>query len=164
MHIWSSIKSQSTDKIIPVINNAKRERSTGEMLSWNKSRPCDKTVKSHISHCVYDSALESSTVYALEHNEHVKSYAKNDHLGFYVNYFYKGVTKRYMPDFLVKLNNDVTLILETKGIESEQDRIKRRALHDWVKAVNGIKIFGEWRCDISLSSADIDGIISRHIQ
>ena len=164
MHIWSSIKSKSTERIIPVIDNARRERSTGEMLSWYTSRPCDETAKSHISHCVYDSALEASTVYALEHNVNVKSYAKNDHLGFYVNYVYGGVTRRYVPDFLIKLTNDVTLILESKGIESEQDRIKRMALQDWVKAVNGIKIFGEWRCDMSLSSADINGIIARYIQ
>ena len=162
-HIWSSIKSESTEKIIPVINNSRRERSTGDMLSWYTSRPCHETTKSHISHCVYDSALESSTMYALEHNANVKSYAKNDHLGFYVNYVYKGQVKRYVPDFFVRLENNITLILETKGIESEQDKEKKRALSDWVKAVNGTKRFGEWACDMSKSPADIDGIIAKYI-
>ncbi|MBQ3695292.1 MAG: DEAD/DEAH box helicase family protein [Synergistaceae bacterium] len=162
-HIWSSIKSESTEKIIPVINNSRRERSTGDMLSWYTSRPCHETIKSHISHCVYDSALESSTMYALEHNANVKSYAKNDHLGFYVNYVYKGQVKRYVPDFFVRLKNNITLILETKGIESEQDKEKKRALSDWIKAVNNTNRFGEWACDMSKSPADIDGIIAKYI-
>ncbi|MBQ9629819.1 MAG: hypothetical protein IJR43_11250, partial [Synergistaceae bacterium] len=139
------------------------ERSTGDMLSWYTSRPCHETIKSHISHCVYDSALESATMYALEHNANVKSYAKNDHLGFYVNYVYKGQVKRYVPDFFVRLKNNITLILETKGIESEQDKEKKRALSDWIKAVNNTNRFGEWACDMSKSPADIDGIIAKYI-
>ena len=160
-HIWSWIKSETTEKIIPVMN--KRVHSTGDMLSWWTTRPCDKTVKSHISHCVYDSALGAATVYALEHNEHVKSYAKNEHLGFYVNYVYDGSVKRYIPDFFVRLENGTTLIVETKGILTEQDREKLRALKDWVEAVNGTNRFGKWACDISRNSADIDSIIEKYI-
>ena len=38
--------------------------------------------------------------------------------------------KRYVPDFFVRLENNITLILETKRIESEQDKEKKRALRD----------------------------------
>lgn len=162
-NLWSSIKSTNTEEIRPVFYEGKRERSTEEMPNWWTARPNDITQKSHINRCVYDSTWESSEAYCLEHNENVKAWAKNDHLGFHVNYCFEGRTWRYYPDFLIKLANQKMLILEVKGIESEQDRIKFAALTDWVKAVNGIKIFGEWSCDMSKSPADIDGIIAKYI-
>ena len=52
--------------------------------------------------------------------------------------------------------------MRSKGRLSEQDKEKKSALEDWIKAVNSTKDWGEWRCDISRSAADIDGIIEKH--
>ena len=67
-----------------------------------------------------------------------------------------------MPDFLIKLDNGINLILEVKGQRTEQALIKERALKDWVDAVNSTKEWGEWRCDISRNPGDIDGIIKKY--
>ncbi|MBQ7594247.1 MAG: DEAD/DEAH box helicase family protein [Synergistaceae bacterium] len=162
-HLWNYITSESRDVIRPVFNSMKRIMSTEEMHSWYTGRSNEITRKSHVNRCVFDSRWEASEAYKLDHNPNVKAWVKNDHLGFYVSYVFKGAERRYLPDFLIKLENDRMLILEVKGLESEQDKIKRERLSDWVKAVNGIKIFGEWACDISKSPADIDEIIAKYI-
>ena len=79
-----------------------------------------------------------------------------------MSYLYNGIIRRYFPDFLIKLDGEKYLILEVKGQESEQDKIKRRALQDWCKAVNRVKDYGFWSCDVSQSPADIDGIILKY--
>ena len=110
-----------------------------------------------------DSTWEDAIAYSLDKNPDVKAWAKNDHLGFAVKYVYGGTTRKYLPDFLVKLVNGKTLILEVKGIESEQDIAKREALCEWVKAVNAVHTYGEWVCDSCMSPAEIDGVIIKYL-
>jgi type III restriction enzyme len=38
--------------------------------------------------------------------------------------------RKYRPDFLARLSNGETLILETKGQDTEQDQVKRRYLDE----------------------------------
>ena len=40
--------------------------------------------------------------------------------------------------------NGLTLILETKGYEPDQDTAKHEAAHRWVSAVNNWGRMGEW--------------------
>jgi type III restriction enzyme len=68
----------------------------------------------------------------------------------------------YYPDFLIKLDNEKILVLETKGQDSSLVREKRRALAEWVEAVNSLREYGQWRCDTSFNVADVDGIIEKH--
>ena len=161
-HMWQGIRSRSYEEIVAMFPQGKRERSTGEMASWYTSRPAYRTHKSHINLCVCDSTWEDSAADALDKHSDVKAWAKNDHLGFAVKYVYVGAARKYLPDFLVKLVNGKTLILEVKGIESEQDIAKREALCEWVKAVNAVKSYGEWLCDSCTSPAEIEGVIARH--
>lgn len=51
-------------------------------------------------------------------------YARNDQLNFTIPYEFMGVSYHYEPDYLVKLTNDITLVLELKGMETDQDRAK----------------------------------------
>jgi type III restriction enzyme len=70
-------------------------------------------------------------------------YARNDHLEFVIPYEYLGVSHGYTPDFLVRLTNGVTLILEIKGYEDEQDRAKHQAARRWISAVNNLGQLGK---------------------
>ena len=160
--MWQGIRSTNYEEAIPMFPQGKRERSTGEMVSWWTSRPAYMTRKSHINLCVCDSTWEDSAAYALDRNPYVKAWAKNDHLGFSVRYVFGGTVRRYLPDFLVKLANDKTLILEVKGQLTEQDEAKLAALREWIEAVNNHKAYGEWACDVSASPADVDGVIARY--
>jgi len=92
----------------------------------------------------------------------VPAYAKNDHLGFNIYYLWNGARRRYVPDFLVRLANGQTLVLEIKGEDSEQNRAKRDALDIWVKAVNAKGGFGTWCWDVASQPAQIQDIVSKH--
>lgn len=162
-HLWDYIKLEETEKIAPVFDTNRRIRSTADMPTWYTTKPCHITQKSHISHCVFDSAWEATESYILEKNSNVDSWAKNDHLGFVIEYVYEGVIRKYVPDFLIKLSNGKMLILETKGKETAKDVEKRKALKEWIKAVNELKEFGEWYNDVSYNVADVDGIIEKYM-
>lgn len=161
-NLWKSISSDNSENIIPVYDRFEKVNSTGDMPRWWTAKPNQITKKSHINRCTFDSTWEDSAAYHLDKNPDVKAWAKNDHLGFSIYYLYNGEIKRYLPDFLIKLNNDVNLILEIKGKFTEQDKAKKEALNDWIKAVNNAKEFGRWECDISKNPADIDGIIAKY--
>ena len=83
-------------------------------------------------------------------------------LRFGQHYTFNGVSHTYYPDFLIKLNNGKTLVLETKGQDSPEVQEKRRALEEWVEAVNSLKDYGEWCSDISFNITDVDGIIDKY--
>ena len=162
-HLWSFIKLEQTEKIAPIFDPNKKIRSTADMPTWFTSKPCYITKTSQISHCVFDSAWESTESYVIEKNPHVIAWAKNDHLGFEILYVFDGVVRKYLPDFLIRLDNGKTLILETKGQETRRDKEKRKALSEWVSAVNSLGEYGEWCNDVSYNIADVDGIIARYI-
>ena len=84
-------------------------------------------------------------------------------LGFEILYIFDGVVRKYLPDFLIRLDNRKTLILETKGQETRRDKEKRKALSEWVAAVNSLGEYGEWCNDVSYNIADVEGIIAKYI-
>jgi type III restriction enzyme len=53
------------------------------------------------------------------------------------------------------------LVLETKGQKTKQSEAKRKALEEWIRAVNGTGEYGEWYSDVSYNVADVDGIIAQ---
>jgi type III restriction enzyme len=162
-HLWRFIEFQTTTQIVPFFNPNGKIRSTGDMQKWWTSKNREPLKKSHISHCVYDSTWEAAEAYRIEKNPKVFSFAKNDHLGFGIQYTYNGISHTYYPDFLIKLNNGKTLVLETKGQDSPEVQEKRHALEEWVTAVNSLKEYGEWCSAISFNIADVDGIIEGYL-
>ena len=161
-HLWSFIKLEQTEKIVPIFDPNKKIRSTADMPTWFTSKPCCITKTSQVSHCVFDSAWEATESYVIEKNPHVTAWVKNDHLGFEILYVFDGVIRKYLPDFLIRLDNGKTLILETKGQETRRDKEKRKALSEWVAAINSLGEYGEWCNDVSYNIADVDGIIARY--
>jgi len=160
-HIWSEIRAENTQKLTAIFDKERPIRSTSDVRTWYTSKPCEMIDKSHISHCVYDSGWEASEAYFLEKSKHVKSFVKNDHLGFYILYNFKGVIRKYYPDFMIRLINGEYLILETKGVDSQQNQTKREFLNEWVKAVNTHGGFGKWNWAVSFHPSDLEQIILR---
>lgn len=158
-HLLDAVRQENTELLEPVFDRGHPIRSTGEMRAWYTGKPCTRTKKSHINVCVYDSTWESSDAFMLDNSDAVAAWAKNDHLGFEIAYLYQGVVRKYRPDFLVRLTNGDMLILETKGEESEQDRVKHRYLDEWVKAINAHGGFGYWRWAVARKPGDIQDIL-----
>ena len=163
-HIWEAIRFENTEHIEPVFDSDKSIRSTTDMRTWYTGKPCEPTNKSHINHCVYDSTWEATEAFELEHNADVEAWVKNDHLGFEILYIFKGVVRKYRPDFLIRLKTGHMLILETKGQETQQDKTKREFLKEWVEAVNQHGGFGIWHSAVSTHPDDVAGIIKEVIQ
>jgi type III restriction enzyme len=160
-HLWDAIRQENTAKLTPVFDREHPIRSTGEMRTWYTGKPCARTSKSHINVCVYDSTWEASDAFALDDSKHVKAWAKNDHLGFEILYIYRGVVRKYRPDFLIRLTNGRMLVLETKGQDTEQDQVKRRYLDEWIKAVNTHGGFGQWSSAVARQPGEIQDVLMR---
>jgi type III restriction enzyme len=112
--------------------------------------------------CVYDSRWEANESLELDRNQNVRAWVKNDHIGFEITYSFKGIIHKFRPDYMVRLTNGRTLILEVKGQDDQQNQTKREFLSEWVRAVNGHGGFGEWAADVSRHPKDVLEILERH--
>jgi type III restriction enzyme len=143
-HVWEAVRQENTERRAPVFDRDHPIRSTGQMRTWYTGKPCERTKKSHINFCVYDSTWEASDAFVLDESSEVSAWVKNDHLGFEIFYLCKGVVRKYRPDFLVRLSNGEMWVLETKGEVSEEDKIKQEYLNEWCEAVTEHGGFGRW--------------------
>jgi len=160
-HIANAIRPDNIETLEPVFDSDRPIRSTADMRTWYTSKPCEPAKKSHINFCVFDSTWEATEAFQLDRSKNVNAWVKNDHLGFDITYIFKGIVKKYWPDFLIKLINGEYLILETKGQESAEDKTKRQFLAEWVQAVNEKGGFGKWKSEVSYNPSDIPDILDK---
>ncbi len=87
---------------------------------------------------------------------------RNDHLEFAIDYEFNGTQHSYMPDFLIKLKNGITLVLEVKGFEDEQARAKHEAAKRWCEAVSAWGEMGKWKFDVCKDPKKLRDILASH--
>lgn len=104
----------------------------------------------------------------LENYPRVLAYAKNQALGFEVPYLDGAVTRRYIPDFLVRLDvgedEPLNLVLEVKGFRGENAKLKAGTMRDlWIPGVNALGGFGKWEfaefCDWAVMEKDFATLV-----
>jgi len=107
--------------------------------------------KCHINIAVCDSGWELEFCRVIESHPQVRSYVKNDGLGFSIPYRYGSEVRDYRPDFIIHLddgqgNSDLlNLIVEIKGYRREDAKEKRATSQNyWVPGVNQLKRYGRW--------------------
>jgi len=161
-HVCKHITDSNTEARRIHLNEARPIKSTSDMRTWYTKKPTETAAKSHISLAPWDSKWEMGTEQELERNGNVISWVKNDHIGFVIKYLYNGILHDYYPDFLIRLGNSVTLVLEIKGVDDNQNKEKRRYLEEWVDAVNEDGNYGTWTWDVAFSPSEVGGIISKH--
>lgn len=152
-HLEALIQQQNTLRLEPVFDSERPIGSTREMRTWYTTRVCEPTKHSQVSHIVVDSGWEKYAADILESHPQVAAWAKNDHLGFQILYLWGGSKRKYVPDFLIRYRSGKTLVLEIKGEDSHQDKVKRSALGQWVDAVNAHGGFGMWAADSVVDEA-----------
>lgn len=162
-HVNRFVSAQNTEKLEAVFDESYPIGSTARMRPWLTTRPCQATQKSQISHVVYDSAWEKVVADLCEKEQHVVAWAKNDHLDFVVRYLWRGSSRNFVPDYLIRLNNGKTLVLEVKGVDSDQNRSKRLAMQTWVSAVNKQGGLGEWCFDVVFEPAKTRDVLLKHV-
>jgi type III restriction enzyme len=161
-HVWEAVRQENTERLTPVFDCDHPIRSTGDMRTWYTGKPCERTRKSHINVCVYDSTWEASHAFVLDDCGDVTAWVKNDHLGFEVLYIYRGIVRKYRPDFLIRLTTGQILILETKGRDTDQDKAKWRFLDEWVQAVNDHGGFGRWCWAVAREPGEIRDLLMQN--
>jgi type III restriction enzyme len=161
-HLLRFVVEQNQERIEPVFDEEFPIGSTRTMRTWYTTKVCHPTQRSQISHMVADSSWEQYAANILEKSDLISAYAKNEHLGFQIYYLWNGARRRYIPDFLFRLVNGKTLVLEIKGEDSEQNRAKRAALQAWVKGVNAKGGFGVWCWDVAFQPAQIYDVVQKH--
>jgi len=137
-------EAQGETPLLPILGKAEPFGSTAD-VDFKTVRPCSVTKKSHINLVALDTETwERSTAFRLEQSDRVAFYARNDELGLAIPYEYEGQPHAYMPDFLVRLTDGRTVILETKGYEPDMDQAKHEAARRWASAVNHWGQLGTW--------------------
>lgn len=160
-HLIRYVAEQNLERSELVFDEEHPIGTTREMRTWYTTKRCQPAVRSQISHVIVDNAWEAHAANVLDTDPHVEFWAKNDHLGFQVHYLWAGARRRFLPDFLVRLTNGKTLVLEIKGEDSEQNRAKRAALDEWVRAVNAKGGFGLWCWDVVFEMAKVQDVLAK---
>ncbi|MBU2228424.1 MAG: DEAD/DEAH box helicase family protein, partial [Proteobacteria bacterium] len=130
--------------LLPILNRYKPIGSTAD-VDFTTKRNVHSTQRSHVNAVVLDSTWEQTAAFYLEmQTDHVFSYVRNDRPFLLIPYEYEGAQHHFEPDYVVRLRNGQTLILEMKGEEDDQDRQKYQAARRWVAAINNWGRLGGW--------------------
>ena len=163
-HFGHHIDAANSESLTPVFDRERPILSTADMGVWYTGKAVGPAQRSHINYCVHDSTFEKASAHGLDTHPAVEAWAKNDHLGLEVSYVHRGVVRRYLPDFVIRLRSGVTLVLEVKGEPKELDRSKWAYMKDWVAAVNSHGGFGPWSWDVLTPGKSLTTLLDRHHQ
>jgi type III restriction enzyme len=153
----SVVASHEGEKAIKPILEPYNTTGSTRYVDFDTTRPVYATNPRycHVSHVVADTkSWEQKMAQALEElgdEGIVLSYVKNQNLNFQIPYTINGEEHRYMPDFLVRLDDGhgpedpLHLIIEVTG-EKDKDKAAKvsTARNLWVPAVNNHGGFGRW--------------------
>lgn len=110
-----------------------------------------RTTLSHVNYVVCDSDWEAEFARVVEAHPSTLSYVKNQALSFEVPYRVGSVPRRYLPDFIIQLDdghgedNPLNLIVEVKGYRGIDEQIKSETMQNlWIPGVNNLKTYGRW--------------------
>jgi type III restriction enzyme len=99
----------------------------------------------HINWVILDSDWEGEFCRVAEAHPKVVAYVKNQGLGFEVPYRRGSETHKYLPDFIVLLDDGLQLIVEIKGYRGEDAKDKKLTMDTyWVPGVNNDGRYGRW--------------------
>jgi type III restriction enzyme len=150
--------------LLPVLNSFRPFLTTAK-VDYTTLKPVFPVERSHINVVVQDSGWEREAAEQLERaTDIVECYARNDHhVGLTIPYDYVNETHRYEPDFMVRLRNQLHVLLEIKGYEihlPDMINAKNTAAKKWVSAVNNLGDFGRWQFHICKEPAKVVGQLS----
>lgn len=114
---------------------------------------------------ILDSDWESEFCRVAESHPQVVAYVKNHNLGLEVPYHFGGDTHRYLPDFIVLVDDGhgpddlLHLIVEIKGYRGQDAVAKAETMKTyWIPGVNHLGTHGRWAfaefCDVYEIQAD----------
>lgn len=120
--------------------------NTSRSLQWET-----EATRCHVNWVVLDSDWEGEFCRVAEAHPRVRAYTKNHNLGLEVPYRYGSEMRRYLPDFIVRVDDGhgdadlLNLIVEIKGYRREDAKEKKATMDAyWVPGVNHLGTLGRW--------------------
>lgn len=134
------------DPYNPTGSTAHVRFNTSKTFRWETdARRC------HINWVILDSDWEAEFCRIVEKHPQVRAYVKNHNLGLEVPYRYGSETRRYLPDFILLIDDGhgdddlLHLIVEIKGYRREDAKDKKIAMDTyWIPGVNALGTHGRW--------------------
>ena len=146
--------------------------TTSRPLRWRTDfRRC------HVNWAVCDSDWEAEFCRVVEKHPRVRAYVKNQGLGLEVPYRMGGVSRRYLPDFILQVDDGCVddegqpdflhLVVEIKGYRGEDAKVKKSTMEIyWVPGVNRLGSFGRWAfaefTDVYAMQSDFEAELATH--
>ena len=119
--------------------------TTSRTLRYEAGNRC------HLNWAILDSDWEGELCRILDAHPHVLAWVKNHNLGFEVPYQFSGTQRKYIPDFIVRLDDGrgtddpLHLVVEVKGYRGEDAKAKKDTMDTyWVPGVNAHGCYGRW--------------------
>ena len=147
--------------------------STSKRTRWQTDpRRC------HVNWAVCDGDWEAEFCRVVEKHPQVRAYVKNQGLGLEVPYRMGSVSRRYIPDFVLLVDDGrvddqgqpdpLHLVVEIKGYRGEDAKVKKSTMETyWVPGVNGLGSFGRWKfaefTDVYALQDDLEAEITAHL-
>ncbi|MFN5501673.1 MAG: restriction endonuclease, partial [Pseudanabaena sp.] len=151
------------DAYNPIGSTAHVRFNTSKQTLWDTAPN-----KSHVNWVVYDSQWEAEFCRVVEAHPRVRSYVKNQGLGFEVPYLYGSTQRKYIPDFILQIDDGrddlLNLIVEIKGFRGEDAKDKANTMKTyWIPGVNSLGKFGRWAFAEFTSVFEIDSDFNKLI-
>jgi type III restriction enzyme len=122
--------------------------NTSRADRWDTGGP---PPKNQVNWVVLDSDWEGEFCRVAESHPRVIAYTKNHNLGLEVPYRYGSETRKYLPDFIVLVDDGrgpddaLHLVVEIKGYRREDAKEKKSTMDTyWVPGVNHLATYGRW--------------------
>jgi type III restriction enzyme len=162
--------------LLPIINKYEGLATTDGVDEVTR-RPIRALGKSHLNAAaVLSGAMakqkgeidEARAIDILEDMDSVEAFAPNSRkIGFQIPWEYQGTTRRYEPDYLVRMRGKKTVILEIKGGKgtihgADEVKAKNAAAEKWTVAVNNAKKYGTWSFEICEHLSELRPMLEKH--
>ncbi|MBI1763057.1 MAG: DEAD/DEAH box helicase family protein, partial [Acidobacteria bacterium] len=103
----------------------------------------------HLNWVILDSSWEAEFCRVVEAHPKVRAYVKNHNLGLEVPYRFGSENRKYIPDFIVLVDDGhedpLNLIVEIKGYRRQDAVVKKETMDVyWVPGVNNLGSYGRW--------------------
>lgn len=142
--------------------------NTSKTLRWET-----KSDRCHVNWVILDSDWEAEFCRVAEAHPQVRAYVKNHNLGFEVPYRFGSETRRYLPDFIVLVDDGhgpddlLHLVVEIKGYRREDAKEKKSTMETyWIPGVNHLGTHGRWSfaefCDVYEIESDFEAKVESH--
>jgi len=172
--ILTKLHGEKTTKAILDPYNPSGSTRTVNFTTSRKLRWETASDASQLNWAICDSEWEVELCRVLESHPKVHSYTRNQNLGFEIPYRHGSVQRRYLPDFIVRVDDGhgdddlLNLVIEVKGYRGEDAKDKKNTMDAfWIPGVNNLGGFGRWAfaefTNVYTMDSDLDEKINESI-